>query len=109
MWKEAAQGLAVFVKFVEQCNYMTNRDVMPLHCFQNEFLLQRGKSCKQVDIRNYFKIGSKGKKVQQTSVQPIEGDLVLVMNWMVTSEVVTLRSCDAFFMLKYVIYYVDWH
>lgn len=38
-WKDAAKGLAVFVKFAEQCTYMNTRDVMALHCIQNEFLL----------------------------------------------------------------------
>ena len=26
-WRDAAKGLAVFVKFAEQCTYMTTRDV----------------------------------------------------------------------------------
>ncbi|XP_076066405.1 uncharacterized protein LOC143039918 [Oratosquilla oratoria] len=68
-WKDAANGLAVFVKFAEQCCYMSTRDVMSLHCTQNEFLLQRGKSCKQADIRNYFKVGCKRKKEWQTSTE----------------------------------------
>ena len=66
MWRDATEGLAVFVKFVEQCTYMTTRDVMAVHCIQNEFLLQRGKSCKQRDIREFIKAGHKAKK----SVQP---------------------------------------
>ena len=61
-WKEAAKGLVVFVKFPKQCSYMTTRDVMSIHCIQNELLLQRCMSCKQVDIRNYFKVGCKGKR-----------------------------------------------
>ena len=54
LWRDAAKGLAVFVKFAEQCTYMTTRDVMAVHCIQNEFSLQRGKSCKQRDIREFF-------------------------------------------------------
>lgn len=96
-WKEAAKVLAVFVKFAQQCSC--------INCIQNEFLLQRGKICKQVDIRNYFKVSSQGKKVQQTSVQPIKGEVVV--NWMVTSEVVTPQSCDALFMLRCVICYIN--
>lgn len=65
-WRDAAKGLAVFVKFAEQCTYMTTRDVMAVHCIQNEFLLHRGKSCKQIDIREFYKGGYKAKK----SVQP---------------------------------------
>ena len=63
---DAAKGLPVFVKFAEQCTYMTTLDVMAVHCIQNEFLLQRGKICKQRDIREFFKVGHKAKK----SVQP---------------------------------------
>ena len=51
---DAAKGLPVFVKFAEQCTYMTTLDVMAVHCIQNEFLLQRGKSCKQRYIREFF-------------------------------------------------------
>lgn len=65
-WKDAARGLAVFVKFAEQCTYMNTRDVMALHCIQNEFLLQRGKSCRQMDIREFMKVGCKAKKLVDT-------------------------------------------
>lgn len=69
-WRDAAKGLAVFVKFAEQCTYMTTRDVMALHCIQNEFLLRRGKSCKQRDIREFLKGGCKAKK----GIQPTTDD-----------------------------------
>ena len=68
-WRNAAKGLAVFVKFTEQCTYMTTRDVMAVHCIQNEFLLQRGKSCKQRDIREFFKVGHKAKKIVQPTIE----------------------------------------
>lgn len=55
-WKDAAEGLATFIKFVEQCTYMGTHDVMSLHCLQNEFIMQRGKHSKQRDIRNFMKI-----------------------------------------------------
>ena len=69
-WKDAAKCLAVFVKFAEQCAYMNTRDVMDLHCIQNEFLLQRGKSCKQMELREFMKVGGKAnnaKSVTQNS------------------------------------------
>ena len=49
---------------------MNTHDVMALHCIQNEFLLQRGKSCKQMDIREIMKVGCKDnnrKSVTQNS------------------------------------------
>ena len=55
-WEQAAKHIAGFVRFAEQCTYMSTRDVMTLHCIENEFLLQRSKSFKQGDIRNYFKV-----------------------------------------------------
>lgn len=54
-WQEAAKALAVFIKFAEQSTYMSSHEVIALHCTQNEFLLQRGKHCKQKDIRDFMK------------------------------------------------------
>ena len=54
-----------FVKFAEQSTYMTARDVMAIHCIQNEFLLQRGKSCKQMDIRDFFRGGCRARNSAQ--------------------------------------------
>ena len=67
---------------------MSTHDVISLHCIQNEFLLQRGRSCKQRDIRDFMKVGSKAKKsdeqhsdsqprllnaaIQNASVQPTD-------------------------------------
>ena len=70
-WRDAAKGLAVFVKFAEQCTYMTTRDVMAVHCIQNEFLLQRGKSCKQRDIRVFLKLDIRLRKVYNRPVRPV--------------------------------------
>ena len=61
-WRDVAKGLAVFVRFAEQCTYMTTREVMAVSCIQNEFLLQRDKTCKQRDISEFFKVGHKAKK-----------------------------------------------
>ncbi|KAK4292089.1 hypothetical protein Pmani_035121 [Petrolisthes manimaculis] len=54
-WQDAVKGQSVFIKFAEQCTYMNTHDVMSLHYIQNEFLLQRGKNCRQRDIREYMK------------------------------------------------------
>ena len=53
---------------------MSTRDVMTLHCIENEFLLQRRRSCKQGDIRSYFKVVCKGKEVRQTSTESDDAD-----------------------------------
>ncbi|KAK4320311.1 hypothetical protein Pmani_008817 [Petrolisthes manimaculis] len=50
-WQDAMNGLSVFIKFAKQCTYMNAHEVISLHCIQNEFLLQRGKNCRQRDIR----------------------------------------------------------
>ena len=47
---------------------------MTLHCIENEFLLQRRRSCKQGDIRNNFKVVCKGKEVRQTSTESDDVD-----------------------------------
>ncbi|KAK4296722.1 hypothetical protein Pmani_030800 [Petrolisthes manimaculis] len=55
-WQDAMKGLSVFIKFAEQCTYMNTHEVISLHCIQNEFLLQRGKNCRQRDIREYYEV-----------------------------------------------------
>ena len=70
-WRDAANGLAVFVKFAEQCTYMTTHEVMAVHCIQNEFLLQRGKGCKQRDIREFLKVDIRLRKVYNRPVRPM--------------------------------------
>ncbi|XP_063870983.1 tigger transposable element-derived protein 6-like [Scylla paramamosain] len=72
-WEQAAKHIAGFVRFAEQCTYMSTRDVMTLHCIENEFLLQR-RSCKQGDIRNYFEVTCKEKEVGQTSTESDDDD-----------------------------------
>ncbi|XP_063859395.1 jerky protein homolog-like isoform X1 [Scylla paramamosain] len=72
-WEQAAKHIAGFVRFAEQCSYMSTRDVMTLYCIENEVLLQR-RSCKQGDIRNYFKVPCKGKEMGQTSTESDDVD-----------------------------------
>lgn len=74
---------------------------MSLHCIQNEVLLQGGQNCKQLGIRNNFEVDSKGKRESSRQVcNRLKVSCLLVMNWVVTSKVVTPRSFDVLFMLR---------